>query len=426
MQRVFYFCVFDISMKSLYNFAIAAFPLVLRMISPFHEKAKLMVDGRRGWETQVRNAQLKDQVVWFHCASLGEFEQGRPIIESIKSQFPEHQIIVTFFSSSGFEIRKDYAQADLVLYLPFDNHREVKRYLDLIQPKLAVFVKYEFWYNYLLELRSRGIPTFLVSGIFRQDQKFFKKGWTFFTDMLSCFTHFYVQNDVSEQLLNSIGLQNVTVSGDTRFDRVKQICSSPSRIELAEKFAADKPVMVVGSSWPDDMEVLYPLINKVELDLKYIIAPHEIEKVKIQKLVERLDCDCQLFSEANADSIANSRVLVIDNIGMLSSLYQYGDLAYIGGAFGEGLHNILEAATFGMPVIFGKGKDNYKYQEAVDLVSLGGAFEIQSSEEIIKLVKKLFNDTGVLQKASQISVSYVDEKSGATELFMRGISQYLK
>jgi 3-deoxy-D-manno-octulosonic-acid transferase len=413
-------------MRSFYNFAIAAFPLVLRMIAPFHQKAKLMVDGRRGWETQVRNAQLKDQVVWFHCASLGEFEQGRPIIESIKSQFPEHQILVTFFSSSGFEIRKDYAQADLVLYLPFDNHREVKRYLDLIQPKLVVFVKYEFWYNYLLELKSRNIPTFLVSGIFRQDQKFFKKGWTFFADMLSCFTHFYVQNEASERLLNSIGLQNVTVSGDTRFDRVKQICSKPSRIEIAERFSVEKHVMVIGSSWPDDMEVLYPLINQPELDMKYIIAPHEIGSAKIQKLVEHLKCDYQLFSEANPDTIAQAKVLIIDNIGMLSSLYQYGDVAYIGGAFGEGLHNILEAATFGMPIIFGKGKDNDKYQEAIDLVSLGGAFEIQTSMDMIDQVKELMNSPGLLHKASEISATYVDSNAGATQIFMNDINPYLK
>jgi 3-deoxy-D-manno-octulosonic-acid transferase len=413
-------------MRSIYNFAIAAFPLALRMIAPFHKKAKLMLDGRRGWETQVRNAQLKDQVVWVHCASLGEFEQGKPIIGSIKSQHPERQILVTFFSPSGFENSKDHAQADLVLYLPFDKHREVKRFLDLIRPKLAVFIKYEFWYNYLLELKAREIPAFLVSGIFRQDQKFFKRGWPFFRDMLSCFTHFYVQNEVSKELLNAIGLQNVSVSGDTRFDRVVEICKNPNRIELAEKFAVDKPVMVVGSSWPNDMEVLYPIINEAKLDMKYIIAPHEIGSLKIQKLLEGLHCEYQLFSEADKGSIPGASVLVIDNIGMLSSLYQYGNLAYVGGAFGAGLHNILEAATFGMPILFGKGKDNHKYQEAIDLVSSGGAFEIQSSEEIIEIVKKLFSDAGALQKASQISASYAKDKAGATELFMRGISQYLR
>jgi 3-deoxy-D-manno-octulosonic-acid transferase len=413
-------------MKSIYNFSIALFPSILRLVAPFHQKAKLMVNGRKQWEMKVRKASLKGQVLWFHCASLGEFEQGRPIIESIKSQYPTSSIVVTFFSSSGYEIMKDYDHADLVLYLPFDKISEVKKFLDLLQPKLAVFIKYEFWYNYLTELKLRQVPTFLVSGIFRQDQKFFKKGWTFFRDMLACFTHFYVQNAASKELLNSIGLQNVTVSGDTRFDRVKQICSHPKRIEIAERFSVKKHVMVIGSSWPDDMEVLYPLINQPELDLKFIIAPHEIGPARIQKLVEHLKCEYQLFSKANPDTIAQAKVLIINNIGMLSSLYQYGDVAYIGGAFGEGLHNILEAATFGMPIIFGKGKDNHKYQEAVDLASLGGAFEIQSGHELTELVRKLIDDKQLLKNASEISKTYVDKKAGATLSFMKDLNQYLR
>ena len=276
-------------MKLLYNLSISIFPGFLKVLSPFHNKAKLMTLGRKGWIEKVKDTPLGRKVIWFHCASLGEFEQGRPIIEFIKREYVDWQIVVTFFSPSGYEIRKDYEFADLILYLPFDSQANAKQFIELVHPQIAVFIKYEFWYNYLSELKSRNIPTYLVSGIFRSDQKFFKKGWKFFKEMLDCFTYFFVQNETSKNLLNSIGLENVTISGDTRFDRVKEICSNPKKIGIAECFSKGEIVMVVGSSWSEDMEVLYPLING-DLPIKFIIAPHEIESEKIRRLITGLEC----------------------------------------------------------------------------------------------------------------------------------------
>jgi 3-deoxy-D-manno-octulosonic-acid transferase len=384
-----------------------------------------MTGGRKGWESRIRVSGLKSGPVWFHCASLGEFEQGRPIIEAIKRQYPDISIVVTFFSSSGYEIRKNYEQADLIMYLPFDSRANAGKFIELVDPRIAIFIKYEFWHNYLTELKKRGKPVFLVSGIFRKEQKFFRNGWGFFRNMLTCFSHFFVQNKQSQELLHSIGYQNVTVAGDTRFDRVMEVCSHPKQIAPAENFADKSMVMVIGSSWPEDMEVLLPLINNDDYKLKYIIAPHEIERSKIQKLAQSLKCSFTLFSEAKSDEIGASKVLIIDNIGLLSSLYQYGDLAYIGGAFGDGLHNILEAATFGLPIIFGKGKDNHKYQEATDLVALGGAFEVTHSEELINVTEALISDKKIRAQASKISSAYVRDHAGATDTVMKHLHTYL-
>lgn len=414
---------FLILMKALYNTAISLFPVILRLAAPFHVKARQMTTGRKHWKKQITDARLNRETIWIHCASLGEFEQGRPIIESLKSTHPDHNIVVTFFSSSGYEVRKKYESADLVMYLPFDTRSNAIDFLELLRPKLVLFIKYEFWNNYLTELKKRNIPVLLVSGIFRPDQKFFKKGWPFFRNMLLNFEHFFVQDEVSKALLQSIGIQNITVSGDTRFDRVLDICSKPRQIRLAEKFASTGPLMVVGSSWPDDMEVLLPLINQNKL--KFIIAPHEIEKSKIRKMAGDLQVSYVLYSEANEENIENTKVLIIDNIGMLSSLYQYGDMAYIGGAFGDGLHNILEAATFGLPIIFGRGKDNHKYREAPELLELGGAFEVSDSEELNKIAERLIIDKELRLKASQISAKYVREQAGATAKIMKYIGDRL-
>ncbi len=384
-----------------------------------------MTKGRSGWEAKIKDASLGSGSVWFHCASLGEFEQGRSILEAIKRNYHNIKIVVTFFSSSGYEVRKNYEHADLIMYLPFDSPDNARKFIGLIDPRIAVFIKYEFWHNYLQELKKRDIPVFLVSGIFREEQKFFRKGWDFFRNMLTCFSHFFVQNEQSRALLLSIGFHNVTIAGDTRFDRVMEICSRPKQIELAELFAKNSMVVVVGSSWPEDMEVLLPLINDASFQLKFIIAPHEIEKSKIHKLTQSLKCAFKLYSEAQPGQMEEARVLIIDNIGLLSSLYQYGDLAYIGGAFGDGLHNILEAATFGMPIIFGKGKDNHKYQEATDLVAQGGAFEVSHSEELIRLVEGLIGNKKALSQASNISSAYVRDHTGATETVMRHLNSYL-
>jgi 3-deoxy-D-manno-octulosonic-acid transferase len=412
-------------MKLLYNFAINAVPIALRLVSPFHRKARLMLAGRRYWEKTLKTTDNREKPIWIHCASLGEFEQGRPIIEAINKGYPSSKIVITFFSPSGYEAAKDYDLANLVMYLPFDRSAEVRRFLDLLAPKLAIFVKYEFWHNYLRALRKRQVPTFLVSGIFRPDQRFFKNGSNFFSEMLTCFTHFFVQNTQSKSLLKSIGLENVSISGDTRFDRVLAISRHPQRIEVAERFSANHAVMVVGSSWAEDMEVLLPLIHSEHVDMKFIIAPHEVEPAKVDKLVSKIRCSLQLFSEADISKIKETRVLIVDQIGMLSSLYRYGMMAYIGGSFSGGMHNILEAAVFGLPVIFGKSRSNRKFQEAIDMLAEGCAFEVQSCDELAALVEKVLNDDKWREYVSKKASDFVESHGGATRTVVDGLSYYL-
>ena len=384
-----------------------------------------MIEGRKYWEDDLKKTSSNSPKIWFHCASLGEFEQGRPLMEQIKKVYPHHGIFITFFSPSGYEVRKNYEAADYIGYLPFDNKKNAKKFIELLKPSMAIFIKYEFWHYYLSELKKNQIPTFSVSAIFRKEQQFFKRNGNFFRSMLMGFNHFFVQNETSEELLKSHGFHNVSVSGDTRFDRVLEICSNPKNIKIAELFKGRDKVMVIGSSWPEDIEVLLPYINDPKNPIKYIIAPHEIGKGKINKLTKGISVDYQLYSEADPSIINSTKVLVIDNIGLLSSLYQYGDIAYIGGAFGEGLHNILEAATFGLPIIFGKGKDNHKYQEAVDLVRLGGAFEVSDSRELKKIVNGLLEDEMKLENTSKISSDYVINNAGATKKIMDVLSKYL-
>ncbi len=384
-----------------------------------------MAQGRKHWESMIADIPKEDKRIWFHCASLGEFEQGRPLIEGIKRKYPNHGIFITFFSSSGYEVQKDYELADCVCYLPFDGRKTSRRFVELIKPDVAIFIKYEFWFYYLTALQKQKIPTFSISAIFRPEQQFFKQGDRFFKSMLACFDHFFVQNEISKKLLNSHGFNNVTISGDTRFDRVMEICGSPKRIEVAEHFRSKDKVMVIGSSWPEDMEVLLPMINDPNYPLKFIIAPHEVGESKIQKLCSSITTGHQLFS-AYKSTQNPCKTLIIDNVGMLSSLYQYGDLAYIGGAFGEGLHNTLEAATFGMPVLFGKGKDNKKYQESMDLVALKGAFEVANAEECRRTIDDLLQNEDEMQRASKASRDYVLSKTGATKIIEDFLNVYLQ
>ena len=346
-------------------------------------------------------------------------------MEKMKELYPDLAIIVTFFSSSGYEVQKNYELADCVCYLPFDLKSEAKKFIDLLKPDMAIFVKYEFWYNFLSELKAREIPTVSVSTIFRPQQQFFKRNGQFFREMLDSFQHFFVQNDISKKLLLEQGYRNVTISGDTRFDRVIEIAEQAKDVQLVQAFKGSSKTMVIGSSWPDDMKVLLPIINEPKINLKFVIAPHEVERTKVEKLCRDIVVDYQLFSYPNIEKIEGCRVLIIDSIGLLSSLYRYGDIAYVGGAFGDGLHNILEPATFGLPVIFGKGKDNYKFQEATDLLKLGGAFEIENSMELRRIVERLLDDDGKLKQTSKICKDYVHANSGATNHIMNHLASYL-
>jgi 3-deoxy-D-manno-octulosonic-acid transferase len=339
-------------------------------------------------------------------------------MEKYRSLKPESVILLTFFSPSGYEIRKNYPGADVICYLPIDTPASSKRFLDIVKPSTAIFVKYEFWFNYLNELKKRRIPTYLVSGIFRNKQHFFKPYGAWFRKQLNNFSHFYLQDKHSEELIHSIGYRNVTVVGDTRFDRVSEIAKDVKQFPLIESFNGSSPIIIAGSTWPQDEEQLAELELK---NYKLIIAPHEIDEnhiSSIESIFGKRKINTIRFSKVKANNIQTYQVLVIDNIGMLSSLYQYGTIAYIGGGFGKGIHNILEAATFGLPVIF--GPNYHKFAEAVELANLGGAFPVNTKEDLVKNFLLLQN-ADVLKTASHISKYYVESRTGATDKILSAI-----
>lgn len=401
-------------MTFLYNTTIFCYSLLIRVFAVFNKKAELFISGRKGWEKKL-NEKIDSQgkYIWFHCASLGEFEQGRPVIEELKKQYPEGKIILTFFSPSGYEVRKNYALADVILYLPLDTKRNAQTFLKIVKPKIAFFIKYEFWYHFINELKNQQIPLYAVSAIFRENQQFFKKSlWgKWYRKMLFQFEHFFVQNETSAQLLKNVGISNVTISGDTRFDRVAAIAKDSKLIPVVEKFKDELPLIVAGSTWKPDEELLVAFINQSS-NVKFIIAPHEVSAANINRLQQLLKKPAVLFSNINESEIDKFDVLIINSIGILSSVYRYGNLAYIGGGFGVGIHNILEAATFGLPIIFGP---NYKkFKEAVDLVREGGAFPIQNYGDLLLSIDNLLGSENVLQKASGICKNYVSKNVGST------------
>lgn len=400
----------------LYRLSITAFSVVTKVVAPFNPKARLFVAGRKNifkaLEQALANSKTEKRV-WFHCASLGEFEQGRPVIEQFKSTFPEHEIFLTFYSPSGYEVRKNYALAKYVFYLPLDTKVNAQRFLDVVNPSLAFFIKYEFWYYYLTEMKSRNIPVLSISAIFRPGQLFFKPYSGFYRAILHSFNHIFVQNIESQNLLKQIGIVQVSISGDTRFDRVMTLANNKKEVPIVPKFQNGQSTLVIGSSWKEDIDVLMPFINKNTYDLKYIIAPHEISEENIKAIEEATTLSVVRYSQANTATVAQFNVLIMDNIGLLSSLYYYGDYAYIGGAFGKGLHNILEAATYGVPIIFGD-KNYTKFQEAKDLVALGGAFTVKDKEALSHVFQE-FSSFSQRKKAGEINKGYVESNTGATE-----------
>ena len=413
-------------MKLLYDIGLKAYEAAITLAAPFNEKAKLMQKGREQQFDKLKQAFAGNQahVVWFHCASLGEFEQGRPVMEAFKEAFPEYKILLTFFSPSGYEVRKNYAGADHICYLPLDSADNAHRFLEITEPDLAVFVKYEFWHYYLKELQQRKVPILSISAIFRKDQVFFKPYGEFYRNMLRRFTHIYTQNKKSRQLLKRIGIKQTSIAGDTRFDRVLQTAHSIKTIPLVEAFVAGKEVFMVGSSWPADIEVLLPLINKYSPSIKFIVAPHEVNEASITALMQQLGEGTIRFSQASETEVAKYKVLVIDNIGMLSSLYSYGTYAYVGGAFGKGLHNTLEAAVFGLPLFF--GPKHAKFQEAKDLVKLGCAFAVNNSQELLHRFEEVHRAPGLRQSITSKEKTYVQEQAGATAKIMADIKALLK
>lgn len=352
------------------------------------------------------------KVVWLHCASLGEFEQGRPIIESLKELLPEIKIVLTFYSPSGYNIRKDYMGAFLTTYLPLDTSKNARRFIQAIKPDLAVFVKYEFWNNYFCELHKNNIPIVSVSTILRPEQVFFKFYGGFFRNILKKVDSFFVQDKQTADLLKDTVAPKVFISGDTRFDRVCQTALNVKPIPEVEKFKGQAKIMVIGSSWPADMERTSGFINIAakKYGLKFILAPHEISEKGIKQQTRHVELEVVRYSQAKEDNINKADMLIIDNIGMLSSLYSYGDYAYIGGAFGDGLHNTLEAAVFGMPLFFGN-KNYKKFREATDLVRLGGAFPVENTETMLAGFEEVLSRE---QEIRSINKNYVQENSGAT------------
>lgn len=416
----------------LYNIGIALYWCFAHVVAPFYPKAKLWCIGRKGWEQRLSQAmaQLKSNPVWIHCSSLGEFEQGRPIIEAIKERNPQQPIVLTFFSPSGYEIRKNYPLADYVCYLPIDTRRNAARFLSLVKPKVAVFVKYEFWYHYLNTLKRNNIATYVVSAIFRQQQAFFKPYGGWYKQFLGCFSHLFVQDGQSQQLLQNIGINNVTVCGDTRFDRVLAIAANASPIAEVEQFCAmhtDAPMLVAGSTWPPDEDLLAQYLRS-NSKLRLIVAPHEIHESHISSIEQKLAFAgtvrySQLHSTPNFMPTCTPRVLIVDTIGLLSAIYRYGQIAYIGGGFGAGIHNTLEAAVYGMPVVF--GPNHKRFNEALGLIAAGAAKAIANHDELHSALDSMLNDTDLLQQSAKAAKDYVASMSGATFAIMQAIEPYL-
>lgn len=417
-------------MQRLYSIGIFLYGLSIKIASVFNHKAALWVKGRIRIFEQLSTALEKSsldrhnrKLAWFHCASLGEFEQGRPVMEAFRKIHPEYIILLTFFSPSGYEIRKAYTGADLVFYLPLDTRKNAARFIGLVKPDVAFFVKYEFWFNFLELLHEKKIKTFLISAIFRGDQHFFKWYGSWSRSILRDFTHIFVQNNYSHELLSFVGVENVTVSGDTRLDRVADIAADIKEFPLIKAFARNSMVLIAGSTWPPDEELLVKYLKTNKYQVKTIIAPHEIEEAKIRTLIEKLGLRAGRYSQANPQNILTWEVLIIDSIGMLAHLYNYGTIAYIGGGFGEGIHNILEAAVFGLPVIFGP---NYaKFHEALELLEREGAFPVENYADFEKVLNNLLDDPELLAFASETCKLFIDSRTGATRIIMKEVQESL-
>lgn len=396
-------------MFALYNIGIRLYYLIIWLASFFNPKAKLWIKGRRQ-QSFVRY----QNSIWFHFASLGEFEQGRPVLEQMKLTYPDRPIVITFFSPSGYEVRKNTPLADAVYYLPLDTRTNAIRYIKAIDPSIAIFTKYEYWYHFFAQLYKRRIPLYIISGIFRDEQVFFKWYGGMHRKMLKCVRHFFLQDEHSKQLLAGININNTTVSGDTRFDRVWTNASNPKQLPEVEQFIGSHKTMICGSTWPDDEKLLAELVSEYP-DWKFIFAPHELSMEKINHLADLLPPDsCIKYSALPITEGGNNRqCLIIDNMGMLSSLYQYGAIAYIGGGFGVGIHNTLEAAAFGIPVIF--GPNYHKFNEAKALIALEAGFSISNEAELRTIIEKLTTDAAYYTASCQQAKQYVDTKKGATE-----------
>lgn len=408
-------------MRLLYQLGIQTAAILLPFSKHFSSKMKLFVEGRTQSFSILKKNLIPDQkYIWVHVASLGEYEQGLPIMEAFKKKHPEYKIVLTFFSPSGYEIRKNNKIADITLYLPLDTKCNVQQFLDLVNPEMVFFIKYEFWPNYLNELKKRNIPTYLVSGIFRENQLFFKGYGGFFRKALTAFNHFFVQNDASKKLLETINFTNVTVHGDTRFDRVAEIVERAQPLAYIEKFKNNTTTIVIGSSWIDDEEVYLPYINSSE-NIKFIIAPHNIKEDEINRLIANINKKVIRYTKYTKEDLATADVFVIDTIGILTQIYAYADIAYVGGAFKTGLHNILEPATYGTPVVIGPKHE--KFQEAKDLVALGSCLVVNNTEELSTTFNRLIVDIDYRNKLGTKNRDFILQNKNATKVVMNYINK---
>jgi 3-deoxy-D-manno-octulosonic-acid transferase len=408
-------------MRLIYTTVIYCYGLFLRAASLFNAKAGLWVAGRQGLFERIEAAlqpvdRRKNPLTWFHVSSLGEFEQGRPVIEAYRKRWPEKKILLTFFSPSGYEVRKNYDQADFIFYLPADTPNNARRFLKTVQPESVFFVKYDFWFNYINALHKQNIPFFFISALFRKNQHFFKWYGGWFRKHLRYVTRFFVQNQESVDLLNSVGILEVDLTGDTRFDRVSDIAGQARPMPLIGQFCAGKQVFIAGSSWEPDEAIFLPLIALKELNLKYVIAPHDPSPERLRYILEHLEQPAILFSDLTGENAVKADILVIDSVGILSQLYRYATVAFIGGGYGAGIHNIQEPVTFGVPVMF--GPNYHKFREARDLVALGGAFSIASTAGLKKQVLEIIGNPQEYKRLSAICRNYIAENQGATVKIM--------
>ena len=403
----------------LYNFCIAVYALLIRLVAPFNRKARLWCEGRKGLTERLQRAiGDAEHIVWVHSSSLGEFEQGRPIVDYIRAHYPDYKILLTFFSPSGYEMRKNYPNADYVFYIPVDTRRRVRQFLDAVKPEVAIFVKNEFWLNMLAELRRRNIRTYLASAIFRRNSIFFNPVGDIWRKALHSFDTLFVQDEGSKALLAEIGVENVVVAGDTRFDRVSAIAEQAEKVEIIEQFKGDKRLFVAGSTWGPDEDILLPLINE-NPDIKFVIAPHEMDESRIERLLREVKGGAVRYTQLPSD-FTDKQVLVLDTIGMLSRVYGSAEWAYVGGGFGVGIHSTLEAAVYGMPVAFGT---NYrKFREACDLIALGAGRSVRSAEELKVWFDELKSDGDYLARLLALAKVYVGQHRGATEKIVKEIA----
>ena len=409
-------------MKIIYSLGIRLMYFWIWMASPVNKKARLWIKGRRKIFSRIeKEIRPGDKTIWFHCASLGEFEQARPLIREIVKQYIEYKILITFFSPSGYEVRKSYGAADYVFYLPLDTKKNARKFIQLLNPQKVFFIKYEFWYFFINELAKRQIPVYSVSANFRTNHLFFRRYGKWYRRILKNFTHIFVQNQQSYNLLKKYNINTVTISGDTRFDRVFSIAMQSKSIELVNYFKQNKITIIAGSTHEKDEEFLIRYINYSSNNIKFIIAPHDINEDRINRVYDAIRKYVIKYSEANKNNISEADVLIVDNIGLLSSVYRFGNIAYVGGGFGKGIHNILEHAVYGMPILFGP---NYKKSsEAIDLIDQNAAFVITDYQGLEIILNKFCNSKELLTNISRISRNYVRDNKGATGIILKKIKE---